>query len=89
MKIDTIFKNIVYRALCIFQLSGSIFWMLYSTETSIRHEFCIYGVKPRSTGPFTVPKNIVRFSSILTPACMPYMSGIEVEQGVLVHPAPK
>ena len=78
----------MYRALCIFQLSGSIFWMLYSTETSIGHEFCIYGVKPRSTGPFTVPKTC-RFSSILTAACMPYMSGIEVEQGVLAHPAPK
>ena len=61
MKIGTIFKNIVYRALCIFQLSGSIFWMLYSTETSIGHEFCIYGVKPRSSGLFTVPNNMPFF----------------------------
>ena len=70
MKIGTIFKNIVYRALCIFQLSGSIFWMLYSTETSIGHKFCNYGVKPRSTGPFTAPKKHAVFHRFWQlPAC--------------------
>ena len=54
MKIGTIFKNIMYRALCIFQLSGSIFWMLYSTETSTGHEWyaTVWNLDSR---PFAVP----------------------------------
>ena len=39
-------------------------------------KFFAYRLNPGSTGPFTVSKNMP-FSSILTAACMPYMSGIE------------
>ena len=86
MKIGTIFKNIMCAALCIFQLSSSIFKMLYSTRTSIGHEFCIYRVKPRSTGPFTVSKTCC-FSLILTAAYMPCMSSIEVKRGFFGSPS--
>ena len=72
-------------ALCIFQLSGSIFWMLYITGTCIGHRFCIYDMKPRSTGPFTVPKKMpffIDFDSCRLHALYDWYWGY---WGVLVH----
>ena len=62
MKIGTIVKNIVYRPFASFSYRVAFF------ECSIVRRpllgtmpFCIYGVKPRSIGPFTVPKNMPFF----------------------------